>query len=286
MKYVPLCRTAAFPAISAEDVAGIVQECLLDEVRTWPKPGLVSHIDTGSHTDMTLAHFEASAKAISPYFAALYRAGYRGEKLPALRRTGIAAEEEMLRATGGINTHRGAIWALGLLSAALGWRTARGLKLSCCDVVRQVWGAEILETCHDPSSHGGVAHRLYGAGGARIEAGWGFPLIRTVGLPALRRGRELSPGDEEAARVQCCMALIAELEDTNILYRGGMEGLSYARNGAAMFLRQGGVGRLDWRMLAHNLHRGFVFRKISPGGAADGLAACLFLERLETLCSY
>ncbi|WP_331000099.1 triphosphoribosyl-dephospho-CoA synthase MdcB [Acetobacter garciniae] len=269
--------------ISAEDVATVAQGCLLDEVRTWPKPGLVSHIDTGSHTDMTLAHFEASALAITPYFATLYRAGYAGEKLPALRSIGMAAEKDMLRATGGINTHRGAIWALGLLSAALGWRTAQGLKLSCCDVVRQVWGAEILQTTHDPSSHGGLAHRLYGAGGARIEAGWGFPIIRSVGLPALHRGRELSSGDEEAARVQCCMALIAELEDTNILYRGGMEGLSYARNSAATFLRQGGVGLPGWRVVAQKLHHAFILRKISPGGAADGLAVCLFLERVEHL---
>ncbi|WP_237954430.1 triphosphoribosyl-dephospho-CoA synthase MdcB [Acetobacter senegalensis] len=271
--------------VPADMVAHIARKCLIDEVRTWPKPGLVSHVDTGSHTDMTAAHFEASARAISPYFSDLYRAGYAGADLPVLRKVGLAAEAAMLRATRGINTHRGAIWALGLLSAALGWRVARGEALPCCDVVRRVWGSDILATTHEPSSHGGVVHRLYGAGGARIEAGLGFPFIRSVGLPALKKGRELCPGDEEAARVQCCIALIAQLEDTNILYRGGTEGLSYAQTGAAMFLRRGGVGKPGWRVHAETLHRGFVSRRLSPGGAADGLAVSLFLERTEKTIS-
>ncbi|NLI27244.1 MAG: triphosphoribosyl-dephospho-CoA synthase MdcB [Acetobacter sp.] len=280
-------QTLDVPCVaSAGRIAQIAQDCLIDEVRTWPKPGLVSHIDAGSHTDMTVAHFEVSARAISPYFSDLYRAGYDGADLLVLRKTGVTAEAAMLHATGGINTHRGAIWALGLLSAALGWRDACKAELSCCDIVRQVWGAEILATAQTPFSHGGIVRRLYGAGGARIEAGMGFPFITSVGLPALQQGRQLCPDDEEAARVQCCMALIAKLEDTNILYRGGREGLSFARAGAAMFLRCGGVGNPAWRANAQALHRDFVSRRLSPGGAADGLAISLFLERTEKIRSH
>lgn len=268
-------------AVSADTVAQIAQDCLIDEVRTWPKPGLVSHVDTGSHTDMTAAHFEASARAISPYFSDLYRAGEGNADLSVLRKVGLAAEAAMMRVTGGVNTHRGAIWALGLLSAALGWRTSHDVALPCCEVVQRVWGAAILGTAQPASSHGGIVHQRYGAGGARVEAGLGFPFIRSIGLPALQKGRDLCPGDEEAARVQCCIALIARLEDTNILYRGGIKGLAYAQTGAEMFLRRGGVGDPAWRKHAQALHHGFVSRRLSPGGAADGLAISLFLERTE-----
>ncbi|MBB2199156.1 triphosphoribosyl-dephospho-CoA synthase MdcB [Gluconacetobacter sp. 1c LMG 22058] len=272
---------APLPGGNASVTADAAWRSLLDEVTTWPKPGLVSHVDSGSHTDMTAETFRKSADAISPFFSDLYRCGFHGGTLPALREIGLAAERHMLAATGGVNTHRGAIWALGLLSAARGWRDASGDTASCCDIVRKVWGQAILATPADPASHGGGTQRRYGAGGARTEAAWGFPTIRSVGLPALHQGRQLRPGDQQAARVQCCMALIAVLEDTNLLHRGGREGLAFARSQARTFLDDGGVGNAAWSARAARIHRRFVARGLSPGGAADGLAICLFLERQD-----
>ncbi|MBB2205874.1 triphosphoribosyl-dephospho-CoA synthase MdcB [Gluconacetobacter takamatsuzukensis] len=272
----------SIPAGKAPVIAGAAWRSLLDEVTTWPKPGLVSHVDTGSHTDMNAETFRKSADAIAPFFADLYRCGFHGGTLAALRAIGQAAEQAMLAATGGVNTHRGAIWGLGLLSAARGRRDASGDTASCCDIVRQVWGPNIHATPPDPSSHGGDTQRRYGAGGARTEAAWGFPTIRSVGLPALNRGRQLRPDDPQAARVQCCMALIAVLEDTNLLHRGGREGLAFARDQARTFLDGGGVGHPAWSARAATIHRRFVARGLSPGGAADGLAICLFLDRTDS----
>ncbi len=130
----------------------------------------------------------------------------------------------------------------------------------------QRWGAGILDGPLPLHSHGAQARRSHGAGGARLEAGSGFPSLYDVGLPALREGRARSAGDELAARVQSCFALVATLEDTNLLHRGGADGLAFARNAASRFLRHGGVGHPDWRLRAEAVHRAFTTRRLSPGG--------------------
>ena len=114
-----------------------------------------------------------------------------------------------------------------------------------------------------------------------MEAAQGFPSVYEVGLPALRRGALNAPGDAEAARVEACFALIAALEDTNLLHRGGLAGLRFARRAARRFLDEGGVGRPDWRERARSVHDSFVARRLSPGGSADLLAMTLFVDAHE-----
>jgi triphosphoribosyl-dephospho-CoA synthase len=72
------------------------------------------------------------------------------------------------------------------------------------------------------------------------------------------------------------------MEDTNLLHRGGADGLRYAQEAATRFLEQGGVEQADWRERAAAVHRAFVVRHLSPGGCADLLAITLFLDALET----
>ncbi|MGZ7173334.1 triphosphoribosyl-dephospho-CoA synthase MdcB [Burkholderia gladioli] len=266
-------------------IGAFAERCLRLEVDTWPKPGLVSRIDNGSHLDMNAGTFARSAAAIGPYLAELARAGAERREMAALRRIGLRAEHAMLAATGGVNTHRGAIFGLGLLCAAAGLRhasspgPAAGPTLG--DWVARQWGAEILLGPRPSDSHGEIAIRRHGVGGARREAADGFPSVYRIGLPALREARELRPGDEAAARVQACFALIAELDDTNLLHRGGAEGLAFARRGAREFLARGGVAASDWLPRAEAVHRAFVARRLSPGGAADLLAMSLFVDGFE-----
>lgn len=222
-----------------------------------------------------------SAAVLEPFFAALAEAGAAGVSMDGLRRIGIAAEAAMLAATGGVNTHRGAIFALGLLCAAAGLREAEARSLPLGNLVALRWGAAIADAPQNAGSHGAIARQRFRAGGARAEAAAGFPSAYGIGLPALRRGRLLAPGDAEAARVQACMELIAQLDDTNLLHRGGTGGLAFARTAAARFLADGGVGRGDWRGAAETIHRDFIGRNLSPGGAADLLAITLFLDREE-----
>ncbi len=285
---IPLdeCRVASKGDDSgqARGIATLAVRSLELELETWPKPGLVSLVDSGSHADMAAATFRRSAAAIAPYLMELAAAGRIGSAMGRLRVIGLEAEAAMLLATGGVNTHRGAIFGLGLLCAAAGARIA-GLASSRATlgvIVAQRWGAGILDGPLPLHSHGAHARRSHGAGGARLEAALGFPSVYDVGLPALRHGRALRAGDEEAARVQSCFALVATLEDTNLLHRGGGGGLAFARDAAATFLRQGGVGCPDWRRRAEEVHRAFTARRLSPGGSADLLAMVIFADALET----
>jgi triphosphoribosyl-dephospho-CoA synthase len=267
--------------VAAVRTAALAEDCLWLEVRTWPKPGLVSHIDTGSHHDMDADTFRRSAQALRPFFAELFTAGAQDRPMLALRKIGLRAEHAMLRATGGINTHRGAIFGLGLLSAAAGLRARGAGTGSLGELVARRWGHEILAGPRLPDSHGEQASRRYAAGGARGEAAAGFPSVYHIGLPALQQASRMVPGDPEAARVQACFSLIAALQDTNLLHRGGSEGLRFAQHAARGFLARGGVGRDGWRKDAATIHQAFVQRRLSPGGSADLLAMSLFAMQLE-----
>ena len=264
-------------------VADLARAALLDELATWPKPGLVSLVDTGSHRDMDAGTLTRSADAIHPFFADLARAGEQRAGMTELRAIGLAAEAAMMIATGGVNAHRGAIFTLGLICAAEGaLRYVPGPAELRLDTVRARWGEAILRGPGSTRSHGGAAALRFGVGGARREAATGFPTLRVVGLPALREGRRLRPADAEAARVHCFFALMSELDDTNLLHRGGRSGLVYAKEAASSFRAAGGVAAPSWRDEAARVHHAFVARDLSPGGSADLLAATLFLDALET----
>jgi len=272
------CASPA-PDDSAEAIGTLAADCLIREVETWPKPGLVSHVDSGAHDDMDVDTLRRSARVLAPYFADLADAGAHGAEMDRLRAIGIAAEAAMRRETGGVNTHRGAIFGLGLLAAAAGFRARYGVAAALGGIVMARWGVAIIGGPIDLHSHGSMVARRYQAGGARVEAAAGFPSIYAVALPALAEGRRLAR-DEEAARVHACMTLIAEVEDSNLLYRGGPAGLAYAQRAARAFLAAGGVGASDWRARAADMHDGFVARRLSPGGCADLLAMTLFVEAI------
>jgi triphosphoribosyl-dephospho-CoA synthase len=279
---VPRCNGPRSELIAAQAFQALSQE-----LATWPKPGLVSHVDAGSHHDMDAAMLVRSAEALRPYFAELVLAGSEAASMSELRAIGRRAETAMLAATGGVNTHRGAIFGLGLLCAAAGAIAVLDDGGAACsvqrlgNVVAKRWGDDIRRGPVPLHSHGSAVLRRYGAGGARLEAATGFPSIYEVGLPALRLGRILAPEDAGAATVQACFALIASVQDTNLLYRGGAEGARYAAEAATTFLGAGGVGAPSWRACAATVHADFVARRLSPGGCADLLAMTLFVDRIE-----
>ncbi|WP_411905832.1 triphosphoribosyl-dephospho-CoA synthase MdcB [Rhizobium mayense] len=257
-------------------------QALVLEVETWPKPGLVSHIDNGAHTDMDADLLRLSARTLEPFFVALAEAGAMNAGMDRLRQIGIEAEKAMRDATGGVNTHRGAIFGLGLLAAAAGLVATRAWQAPLGTLVAQRWGRDILNQAPEHDTHGSLVARRYQVGGARAEAAAGMPSVYDVARPALAEGRRLAMGNEEAARVHACMALIAVVDDSNLLYRAGPEGLNFARDKARSFLADGGVARASWRWDAKAVHEAFVARNLSPGGCADLLAMALFTEVLES----
>lgn len=268
-------------AVRVEEAA---QRALWAEISLYPKPGLVSPVDSGAHADMDLGTFHRSIQSLQGYFETLADEGAGGAPFHRLRDLGRRAEEAMLRATGGVNTHRGAIFTLGLLAAGAGWNSAHGLPLegSClAQTVVRLWGPDLEDPPPPlPASHGSRAVARYGARGAGSEAAAGFPTLLEVALPAYHAA-ESRGADPEEAGIQCLFAVMAVLEDTNLLHRGGPAGLIHVQQATRAFLEAGGVFQPRWRDQAVALHQDCIRRHLSPGGSADVLAAALFLRDLE-----
>ncbi|WP_242008101.1 triphosphoribosyl-dephospho-CoA synthase MdcB [Sphingomonas ginsenosidivorax] len=269
------CPVAA--AIDCDGIGRRASDGLRAEVALYPKPGLVSPVDSGAHDDMDAAVMIRSADTLEPWFAALARAGAAGSGMGRLRAIGIEAEAAMMAATGGVNTHRGAIFGMGLLCAAAGFRARYGAGGTLGAIVAGRWGREIGQGPVALHSHGSVVARRHATGGARAEAAGGFPSLYRIALPALAEGRRLA-ADPDAHRVHALFALIVGVDDTNLLYRGGSDGLAFAQAKARGFLDAGSVAAPGWRDRAIAIHRAFAARRLSPGGCADLLAMALFVE--------
>ena len=160
----------------------------------------------------------------------------------------------------------------------------RGLSLDGADLAASIldlWGEDIASAASQAGdSHGAQAMRLYGARGAREEALAGYPILMDLALPTLQKTLRRLDCPERAS-VQCLFMIMAHLQDTNLLHRGGAEGLSFVQNSAQKFLDEGGVFAPDWRRRALALHGDCVALHLSPGGAADCLAAAWFVHLLQ-----
>jgi triphosphoribosyl-dephospho-CoA synthase len=276
---------AATAEADASSIGRLAIRALQIELELYPKPGLVSPIDNGAHDDMNVTTFIRSILALRSYFTAIAQAGARSAPFAELQRLGIEAERRMLAATAGINTHRGAIFCLGFLAAAAGWRRARGLDLAGGNLAAttlRLWGAGVANVGRQaPDSHGARAARRYGARGAREELLAGLPTLLGVAVPALREALKQGACPERAS-IQCLFEIMADLQDTNLLHRGGPEGLAFVQRAARRFLDAGGVHSRDWRQRALALHGDCVALHLSPGGAADCLAAAWLVHGLES----
>jgi triphosphoribosyl-dephospho-CoA synthase len=260
-------------------------EALIDEVTLAPKPGLVDIRNSGAHHDLDWKLMCVSALALQPTFVELARAGIEIQPLLSLRERigaiGRNGEARMLDATGGVNTHRGAIWALGLLVTAAAREPS---DLAPAAVAALAGRIARLQDSNAPSvtgNKGEQACRDYDVGGARGQAQAGFPHVVDIALPELDRSRQR--GDSEtAARLNALLAVMASLDDTCVLARGGRAALAEVQNGARLVLTDGGAAQLDGRRRLKALDRRLVELHVSPGGAADLLAAALFLDRLRS----
>jgi triphosphoribosyl-dephospho-CoA synthase len=281
VRLVPRTDVPTLPGIarrfSSSQLAGLAVAALLEELALAPKPGLVSPVDSGSHGDMDHHLLRCSAEALREPFGNIAAAGKHGADFEKLTALGIAAETHMLEVTGGVNTHRGAIFCLGLFVAALCGREPEPPEVVRGRITTH-WGRDLaLHAARSTASHGAHAGRNGGLGGARGEAAAGFPSVFDVALPHLRRLVAERVSRREAA-IETLFVLIAQAADTNLFHRGGREGMAFARQAALGFLDAGGVRTRAWEERARAIHHAFVARKLSPGGAADLLAATLLLH--------
>jgi len=274
-----LACPAAAP--TAHEIGRAATLALYDELALSPKPGLVTLTDRGSHADMDAHTFMRSLFALRGYFVRIAELGAAGAPFDALERCGIAAEARMLAATGGINTHRGAIFMLGLLCASAGALSAQGRRPTP-DGVRAAldrhWGDALARRATRTSTlPGGIAARRLGLRSASAEAAMGFPALFDTAVPALRAATARGL-PKQAARLDALFAVIAVLDDSNLAHRGGLAGLRFAQSAAQGFLAAGGAAQ--GVAAAEAIAAEFVRRNLSPGGAADTLAAACWLDRL------
>jgi triphosphoribosyl-dephospho-CoA synthase len=271
-------------------LARFARDALIDEARLTPKPALVDARGSGAHNDLDLETMLRSAHALEPTFHALARASRGASPGVALRtdlaRIGRAGEAAMMRATNGSNAHRGAIWIVGLLVAGAAivplshasGEPATTHAAQVCETAAQI--ARFDDLLARPTQSNGERVRLrYNVGGARREAEDGFPHVVRTGLPALHAAR--AQGHEEGtARVEALLAIMASLDDTCVLHRAGLEGREAAQAGAQRVRDAGGIVTPAGRAAFDALERTLLALNASPGGAADLLAATLFIDRL------
>ncbi|MFT4435489.1 triphosphoribosyl-dephospho-CoA synthase [Caballeronia sp. 15715] len=262
-------------------LAELAVAALIDEASLTPKPALVDRRGSGAHRDLDLDTMLRSAHSLRPTFLALARAAVGQKPSQRLReqlaRIGRGGEVAMLRATNGSNAHRGAIWIVGLLCAAAAMTSLAG-PLELCTQASAIARFED-RFAPDAMSNGARVVQRFGVAGARGQAAEGFPHVREAGLPALHRSRA-NGATEDEARLDALLAIIATLDDTCLLHRGGRVALEAAQTGARIALQAGGAARPQGRAALARLDQRLTELNASPGGAADLLAATLFLDTL------
>lgn len=267
---------------------------MLMEVGASPKPGLVCPDHNGSHTDMDHALFVASANALRPYLETCAAVGMETcadapeTVFPHLRRAGVEAEKAMFAATNGVNTHKGMIFSMGLATAGAARTRGKGEALvpetvaaTAGSFVNGIVARDLLPLKEKlPDRRLTAGEKLYlehGIPGIRQEAENGFPSAVAASRRLLSRGTM----PLEDALPHELLHLIVETDDTNIIWRGGIEGLAYAKGAARDALEKGGMHAQEGRERVLAMRDEFVRRNLSPGGCADLLALASFLFLLH-----
>ena len=281
----PVRHTVQAPAdsVTAGVVADLAVRALVEEAELTPKPALVDRRGGGAHDDMDLDMLRCSAYALRPTFGALADRAHRCEPSRRLREElatiGRRGEEAMFAVTRCVNTHRGAIWTLGLLAAAATMAAPCTPPAGIAAIAGRV-AAFPDRYAPSETSHGCLVTRRYGVAGARGEARRGFPHVVGVALPVLRTASEAGCS-ERLARLDALVALIANVNDTCLLHRGGLAALRDAQTGARAMLAAGGNATAAGRRALRSLETVLLHHNASPGGSADLLAAALFLDAFD-----
>ena len=267
-----LTPVSTWPYLLA-DLAALAMRLELD---TPMKPGLVGPDSVGAHKDMDYDLMRKGIAAIRPFFPRMAMAATPEE----LRQLGIDAEAAMLAATGGVNTHRGAIFALGLALNAAGRLFDRRMEGNDNERVMQCFLGEISQNIFrkslsdsglhsTPNSHGAEAVKEYGVKGARELASEGYQALFEDWLPYYASVKADTYGLQKTL-----LRIMATLDDTCVIHRVGYERAMAVKDEAKTL-----AGHFDLDGLRRMCER-FAAEGISPGGAADMLALTIFIDSI------
>lgn len=275
----------------ARDIADLAHQAMLIEVYTTPKPGLVDRANNGSHKDMTVETFERSANAIHPWLKLFVQTGQKHVRHPIstllteLRPCGIACERDMFRATAGINTHKGMLFSMALICSATGllWQQGQPLTVDrICYTVAQATQDIVnreLAANKTPKTAGERFYHQHGLSGVRGEVESGFATIRHHALPAYLKALEAG-ADRNQALLETLLVLLAYNQDTNLVSRGGLAGLSFVQQQARSILTTTTMLSEERLLALELLDQQCIEKNLSPGGSADLLAITWLLHQM------
>lgn len=272
--------------INSDIIARLSTYALIYEVSLSPKPGLVTLIDQGAHVDMDYIDFINSALVLHDYFKIAYELGERsaGEDYRELRKFGVIYEEKMKKATAGANTHKGIIFSLGLMVYA----TAIEMKKENFSFEKIIARVSYLNrgitgelNKKSATSHGEENFKKYGVKGIREEAEEGFAKA-LLGLEFLKNAEKEVNFDY--ALTGTLYYYMTFIEDSNIIKRGGMEGLEFLKDRAKYVLENKLYMTSEGMREIEKINEEFKSRNLSPGGCADFLILSLYFYLLEDYC--
>ena len=256
-----------FPT-SVPFVLGVLAaQAMRDELNLKGKPGL---IDNGSHSDMNYEVMMRSINAIEPYLVKLAQLSYSDE-MPAVTTVtsiGLQAESAMLEATGGVNTHKGAIFALGMMVAGIAHSVYRLHQVDVAKIREAIMTlAKGMPATSD--THGAAVRQKHHVKGALDMALEGYAQLFEDWMPYFQQVKE-----DEQARLRLLLHIVSTLEDNNLYHRGGAELTLESQQRCAQvadnFRTEDNEALAEW-MKKHNM---------SPGGSADMLALSLFAAHI------
>lgn len=249
-------------------IADLAERSLRQELDTTPKPGLVDKQDDGAHKDMDYALMSASISALRPYFTKIAVRSAAEVNADEIMSVGIDAEAAMLKATGGVNTHKGALFCIGLSIAAASFLACSTGTVEA-DSFRELVSRTASRIPSARSTHGAEAKRNFKVGGALENAREAYPELFTAWLPYYRS----LEGDPYRCH-KTLLYIMTILDDTNVLHRRGAEGLSHTKSEAARLLGDFSLDGLS------SLNKDFIRENISPGGSADMLSLTMFIKSI------
>lgn len=253
-------------------IAHLATQALQAELDTTPKPGLVDKDNNGAHRDMDYALMQRSIDTLHPYFVKLALLGF-ADTLPShtsIRDIGIEAEKAMLAATNGVNTHKGALFSMGLaVVAAAHEKNTDSLQTTI----------KALAACFPDTNgtHGSKA-KLLSKGttaikGALDNAREGYEMLFAEWLPFYierRKEHDTYTLHKTLLRIMC------DLDDTNVIYRTDLATAEEVKQEARALLDNFSEAALK------DMDRHYTTRNISPGGAADMLSLTVFVGSVQT----
>ena len=249
-------------------IADLAERALRMELETTPKPGLVDKLDNGAHKDMDYALMSASVSALRLYLTRIAVRSAKDIDVAEIKAAGIEAEEAMLKATGGVNTHRGALFCMGLAVAVSSFLACNEGQVAAAPF-RELISRIASGIPSAGSTHGAEAKRNFKVGGALENARMAYPELFSAWLPYFRS----LAGDQYRCH-KTLLYIMTSLDDTNVLHRRGAEGLAYAKSEAAGLLRNFSIGGLS------SMNADFIRENISPGGSADMLSLTIFIDHV------